>query len=619
MLSMYSVIYFRGESVDFNVLLKSYSILFSTMIIVELTGFRENFRRILSEIIEDINTFYQLEYDRSKLHKIYSRIIGNINSKKLLIRLGLEIENITCFIYRKNNFVLFNSSRFIYTYEIDEIKTLKNHDEQKIYFGKIQFSYNKNEKKLAYVISPEKNTDNRFVYLIELKKPIILPLVDEILFRYLNSVFSYLNKLYSLHFDRRSSESEFHLENRNKLEYILRAINAMHFVRNRLSPIKTFINVSKLTENEVDKAKKTKYNKDRLKLIGKADNELREIVKRADYLLEKSRNPFIIDSTDRLSVRSLHGLIREIWIKYFDTVSINIFNEGQDSILYKEIEYSYDHLASVITDLINNISKYNKGQKGVFISQVDEMVIVNFYNNFDTKETHALSLLAKSYNTENNWEINKRKTFGLFFIKNTLNQMKIESRLEIEDDLFFTQLKFKTIQIVKKIESNNTEESTEYISKNVERLSAKSLYGLVREMWMSYFNDNKIDIEQGQMETSILNYDIAFSYDDMRLVVDEILSNISRNQRSNYKVIFRLEKQSKIIQVSFINDYQPNEYSYISELVNEYNSGEYFTKENKVEHGLSKVNRRLNQMDIVSNLEIDESNFYVNLDFKIIE
>lgn len=86
----------------------------------------------------------------------------------------------------------------------------------------------------------------------------------------------------------------------------------MHYIRNKLTPISNIVAYHKISDSIKDATLLSEMKKRINKEVVQADNDLKEILYFADYLLDKSNNPFIDTDKIDISISKLFIVTSEI-------------------------------------------------------------------------------------------------------------------------------------------------------------------------------------------------------------------------------------------------------------------------------------------------------------------
>lgn len=406
-----------------------------------------NFTENLNSCIDD---FFLDENSLKRPHRIYKKAIEILNTSKLIT---FKTEKILCFKIYKDNITLINGSEFIWNYNIDEQiakielinKVRNNKTINNIEFEIDGISYIKN---ICFKCRIDKST---YLFAIISKKDSkadisFTPFFNEIV----TPFFTRLSKVFETFINQKNIELLNINQMENKIAYVNNAINSMHFMRNKLGPIRNYLDMvndynSIIFEKE-EKNKKLELKKiiesERNKLSVSLDN----ILERANIILEKANNPFNVNKVDKHSVLKLYVELKRIWELFFDDIRPLVELEINKELEYKNLEFNTLGLELVLCNWISNIKKYNSGIYSVKLYQDEKYVIITFTNSVINKiETLEI---VKLFNSDDRIEISKRNSHGLIEIKDFLNQMNVQSDMTLENDLITLNLKFLKFNIL---------------------------------------------------------------------------------------------------------------------------------------------------------------------------
>lgn len=404
------------------------------------------FQQKLSSAIDD---FFVNDYAIRRPHEIYKKIIPILNNNKILRK---EIEHILCFKIEKKTYSIVNGSTFIWNFEIldKEIinKEIKNKSEilfnirlnvdGKVIENNVVIICQVNSHKYCFVLFSKNNLSlDRLPYSFFISK-ILIPSFSRL----------------ALVLDAGLTQKKIELENLNRLEekmtYVTNSVNSMHFIRNKLGPLKSYLAMVEDFNDTDDLDKKERIEPYLRKEREKLKTSFFLILEKADYILKKSNNPFNVYETSIFSVRKLFSEIRRIWGYYFleEVFDINWTVPRDGTKGY--VRYNTTGLELVLSNWINNMQKYNNGKFGVRFIQSDKYYTVIFYNAFDNKKKNA-TLFVEEFNATERSEIIRRDSHGLLEIKDFLSQMQIPVKLSHLEGVVSLSLEFKKINDEKSI------------------------------------------------------------------------------------------------------------------------------------------------------------------------
>lgn len=235
---------------------------------------------------------------------------------------------------------------------------------------------------------------------------------------------------------------------KEKVTYVLDAKNALHYVKNKLTPVTNTISLIDRyfkKPEELDSTKK-EYIENKLK-NNKGNVYIKDVIEKAEVLIQGIDNLLYKDDEQK-SVKYVIGLVRQIWMYHFENVDdINI---DIDNLVSLELNFNTELFEFIFTDIIENISKYSLEDKCVNFNQDSEGEItvsfINVIKDYNRKKDN-LKEIVELYNMADNDEIYSRKTHGLSFIRRLMKRKKINNKISIdkENEKFIFKIKFKTI------------------------------------------------------------------------------------------------------------------------------------------------------------------------------
>lgn len=364
-----------------------------------------------------------------------------------------------CFISHNdfNSLFVVNGSRFVFNYsiKIDEAKVLELQEHS--YSRNISLTIDGNLYKKNIVIAEpassfKDNFDNTS-YLFVL-------CFDDNVYAYYNSYLIVQNisrelrrfsqYLYSERIMRLRKKENFE-QIKDKGRFVDSAINTMHFIKNRLSSLQALTDVvNDINPMDIDE----KYIEVAKDAARRSSIDIDSILKKAKYLLNKEHNPFHYQPIEKCKSRKMFATLRQVWENTLPNSSIFVSDIEQLNDESYYIQTNMEGVEILFSDIIGNMSKYQKKYSYCKCSCDKEYLTIVFENDFTDNAT--VYTLVNAYNQNNKEEIIKRKTFGVSNIKSFVSDMGIGlfSSIENESDteLFTIILKFK---LIKDESSNN--------------------------------------------------------------------------------------------------------------------------------------------------------------------
>ena len=372
--------------------------------------------------------------------KIYSKAITIIKRK-------IPVRTIICFTATNdlNHLHLYNSSQLIYkySYEITERQKAKLLEGSIVRNLDLKIDGEQSSDNIVYPIL-SKDKESNLLFVLDLK-PSNKFLFDFQIFD-LENFFIRLSKVIYLDMHLREKKYEAIERLRIRGRFVNAAINTMHFIKNRLTPIQTLVD---LLNNEGNIQQHPNFKKHLEKTVDRCANEIISIQQRSEYLLNKENDPFFNNKLSKLSIKRIYVLLRDIWSSKFPESNFIIEDIPNQS---EQIEYKVDSnlnaLEILFSDIIGNMYKYSAGYVRCEIKQNENQYFIRFYNSFKEKEN--VDLLISDMNTDEKDEIIFSKTHGIALIKQNIHDLHITSYASIINkeniNCYFLELKF-TLQI----------------------------------------------------------------------------------------------------------------------------------------------------------------------------
>lgn len=409
-------------------------------IINQFESFRTKYIKLHEKMNSTIDNFFMEDSNVYRPYRIYKECIPLLNSKPF----KLGIDEIYCFKYNKgkSGFNVVNGSNFVWSYNID-----LNLNENKNSFVKntpLVLNDKEMNNNITFIYKLP-DSEVYYLFFIILKKS-GFPLFDSFVAYnvLLNPLFLRLVKIFEADIKQKSVESKKMLELGAKMNYVNSAIMAMHFIRNKLSPIKNYI--SMLDDyNNADDDKKRKIEPFLTNERKNISTSLDLVLSRANYILENSNNPFMVSGLEKYGIQQLFSEIRRIWNEYdlTERFEINLNNENND--IRKYVFYNKTGMDLVLTNWISNIYRYNNGSYSLKIEETTNAYNITFANNI---EQGGDIEFIKKFTNEDRLEIEKRKSHGLSELKEFLSQMKIQGKMSYDNGNVYL-----TLELVKQNES----------------------------------------------------------------------------------------------------------------------------------------------------------------------
>lgn len=417
-----------------KIYLESFVPVLCLIVIDQFLKLRSSIEKIHAAIFSVIDEFYAKNFGQKELVKVYEGLIqklaGTSYTKKL------KVSNIACFSVVNENIILVNSSKSIYQYELPPVPDIIEKLKGKRFLSSPSIKIDNVEvKNSAFFLI--KGNERRYLFVV-FHEDINVFTKHMLMGMLLFPTLKHLARLFEIQFNLNQTKQK-NLNNiKGKQEYVLKATEVMHFVNNSLSPIKSALSISKMFDEEKDMEKQKYLHSKLVTQREQALIEIKNITERANYILEKSTNPFIVTNIQVHTFYELYNSTRRKWTEHFPNSKITISSISLISLGLSCL-YDNDSFIIVLTDIIRNIEKYSVRYQEIFFFEEQEYIKIEFVNDIDTAKNDIKELrkMAEAYNLNERWEINKRKTNGLIYVRLYLTQMNMLHRINIVDDRLF--------------------------------------------------------------------------------------------------------------------------------------------------------------------------------------
>lgn len=385
----------------------------------------------------------------SKPYQLYKNLIKVLKEASFKIL----IDDIYCFRWSKEHFYIVNGTKFVWSYQILESNiALKKIFESEVYTNlKIKIN-GYEEDNLCFVVHPNMNECIYLYVLVYDRKSFIENYYVQHLLR---QFFYRISRIQEADWNFKSQQIEELATLGKKMNYVNASMNTLHFIRNKLSPLKNYLAMydDYINSDEIRQKKIKPFLDVELKNMR---DSFRMINERADKLLEEQQNPFVYSSTKKYGLQQLFSEIKKVWQSYGlneDNIVVSLQKKIEGK--HKSVFYNIEGLILVLDNWISNIVEHGCQSYGLEIIEEDLDVLVVFSNLHKMKK-HDCEHLITIFNNNDRLEINKRNYHGLQVIKEVLTQMNIDSELCTNEDNLVLKIKlFKLVEDVKNEESTS--------------------------------------------------------------------------------------------------------------------------------------------------------------------
>lgn len=375
----------------------------------------------VAELLDLVDDFYTSE---EPSYHLYRTVINSFSKR------GVYISNIACFSSDENysRLHLINSSSLIYRFQYvinDDLKNILNTYDY-AFDAKISLDGQDMSKNIVYSVeqisSEGKKSKLLFVLFLrsESQKRIRIQIHEyERFFIKLSKVIMFENGMRA----RRIEEIQ-NLQQKGR--FVNAAINTMHFIKNRLTPFQTLLDY---LNNEGDIQKFDRYPILLENVKKSCSREMKDILQRAKFLLDKGNNPFLHQVLTETDSRSIFTLLRTIWIDTFSDEYDSLITIGNDRCC---VPVNIEGMDVLFSDIIGNMKKYSKKNRLCKFDVTKSKIKIIFSNDF--ADLHAVESLVNYINSDEKNEVFFRVTHGTPLIKQNCKDQNIEICASITKD-----------------------------------------------------------------------------------------------------------------------------------------------------------------------------------------
>lgn len=212
-------------------------------------------------------------------------------------------------------------------------------------------------------------------------------------------------------------------ETKGHIDYVSRALKVMHFIRNKLSPIKSVITFYSSLDT-MDEIVRQRMEPRIKQEVRQARQDLNELVTTANYLLDKQNNPYSGSDIEDVNIKLLFVILSEI-AEYHLGGIVNVSEEIENAQQRRSVRVSLVQLKVLFTDIISNISKYHQDYFDISMNINSEDLVIDFANDYPDNLDQECRNLMRDINNPDNDAIVQRNSHGISNIKSAASIMKI--------------------------------------------------------------------------------------------------------------------------------------------------------------------------------------------------
>lgn len=400
------------------------------------------YRLALTRDIDNLNRLIDkiMVVNFGKLYKIYDECIPILNKTFV----SPQIRNIYCFRYEEGKFRIANGSTPIFNFELDtSILTQILRDNPNTLHVNVPFKINGEKCKHDYLITFKiPDSEISYIFIADVENSNIFRILYQ--FRLMISFLSRLSRLLEVNYKLRANEIASVKEMTNNLNYINAAQQAMHFIKNKLSPVKNYFAELEMYEKCRDLATKERM-KERLDAEkSNAEQSFTIAINRANYIVSKMYTSQMFSEVEKHKFIVLLNNVRDIWQSYgFSQRDSEIVDICVETPLF--VTFNRYGMDQVLTNWISNMNNYGNSNSRYTVNEDADYYILRFINATDAN-ANVQAEFVKCYNQNDRDEIIKRNWHGLMEIKEALEQMNIPNEMSLNGIEVLFEMRFKKLE-----------------------------------------------------------------------------------------------------------------------------------------------------------------------------
>jgi len=434
-ISLVVLLYFNEKSQSTHFICICISLIFLLLIML-LTLVRKKNESIpenyFAQSLDEIDTLKYFPHS----YKIYSSLIEGVQNLKILNSKYDQIDKVMCFDINKDKPKLINSSLLIHQYSFDlPEENIENVPEEVPYFiAGMNLIINNEELNNCIAIKPSTKFNTIFVFSpVQHSSNFIYEIF---LFEAIVPVLEKLVRI--IHFERiyKSTQQKNRIAIKNKLSFIRNSERAMHFIKNKLTPLDNLIEI--LKEQHLEKSNVLYDNPEVDKIIKseiqKSDKNISKLVSRTNSILNKNKSPFYYARISDYSPIEVYFIVVEVAQEFIREIDNLIkFMWNIEAVRTDKVTFNRDGLYVLITDWMSNMIKHGSDYK-IHFKEDDNTFILTFINKFNTDFLPTTEKMVSDFNEGGRTQIIKRKSHGLFQIRTAIDEMGLEGFMSINEN-----------------------------------------------------------------------------------------------------------------------------------------------------------------------------------------
>ncbi len=382
----------------------------TSLYILCLLSLIRNRERTLDIVITSKIDEYFLSPVKLKSFEIYQSIINDLNVYFRTTDRN-RIRRIRVYSLKGDTMWLVNASTFMWerivklnTNDLELLKNKKRISQTRD--GGVSFFYYVPKYEIEYVFVCDVQSDDSFLFHFWG--------FDTVLTRTFSKMSMLLNTEYRIAQRRDEKFNEI----KDRVRYVNQAVRVMHFIRNKMTPLANVIAYHKM-EDSLNPILKNTMRKTFNKEVVRADNDLRDILKYADFLLDESNNPFGELRIEEIPISKIFILLSELAQSQLDlevSADANITSKTKEN--ERVVHFNITNCKIMFTDWIANMRKKSTSTNIISLSMENDFLLVHFENTYSEADGYIQRLIRDINSTAKDAVLEgKNYGHGIYYIK----------------------------------------------------------------------------------------------------------------------------------------------------------------------------------------------------------
>ena len=411
-------------------------ILFSIIVMFEFL--RTKLIRLNDYFNKAIDEYYQNNMQfAEKPHKILRTINDLINNSRLI---WFKTEKLICIRIVNGKMSIVGGTSFVFRYDIENRSSYLEQLRHKPFVKNWSIRIDKelSQNNISYLI---KTPDVEYIFLLVSRTApnsfsgfLMMP------------VFSRMVKILTFENSLSAQRNHYMEKLKNRMEFIEDAQVAMHFIKNKLSPIKNFISISEDLDNLPPESREEAF-KHFQKERDKIKSNIPIILDKAQRFHGNVDKPFSLSDFKVEKAKKLVAIVRNSWNTWFSDDDIHTEIDTEQIDRYS-VELNEDLLEYLLTNWISNIDRHGGKHKRLLFSETDEYLVVSFENGIKPTHMKEAEDFVHDFNSDDRNEIINRggQSRGLRELKWFVRGLDIQNSMNITNSIIHFSLTFKKIK-----------------------------------------------------------------------------------------------------------------------------------------------------------------------------